>query len=151
MALRVANTKKFLPKHKFLHDIRAPLILIQKLGMAENQDKHIVFRYNDPQSPYFLSSSNHSGYIISLVILNGYNYGNWSQLLINALKSKNKLGFVNGTLQKPIAVSDVHALEKCDSIVMACLYNVIDKALHGSVEYANTIREVWIDLEERYP
>ena len=107
--MRVANTKKFLPKHKFLHDIRAPLILIQKLGMAENQDKHIVFRYNDPQSPYFLSSFDHPGYIISLVILNGDNYGNWSRLLVNALKSKNKLGFVNGTLEKPSTAPDVHA------------------------------------------
>uniref|UniRef100_A0A7C9A7C2 Retrotransposon gag domain-containing protein n=1 Tax=Opuntia streptacantha TaxID=393608 RepID=A0A7C9A7C2_OPUST len=35
-------------------------------------------------------------------------------------------------------------------MVMAWLYNVIDKALHGSVAYANTAREVWIDLEERY-
>uniref|UniRef100_A0A7C9A7L8 Retrotransposon Copia-like N-terminal domain-containing protein n=1 Tax=Opuntia streptacantha TaxID=393608 RepID=A0A7C9A7L8_OPUST len=118
--------------------------------MAENLEKQIILSYNDPQSPYFLSSSDHPGYIINPVILNGDNYGNWSRLLVNALKSKNKLGFVNGKLEKPSTAPDVHAWEKCDSMVMAWLYNVIDKALHGSVAYANTAREVWIDLEERY-
>lgn len=61
----------------------------------ENQ---IMLSYNDPQSLYYLNSSDHPGYIISLVILNGDNYGNWSRLVLNALKSKNKLGFVNGNL-----------------------------------------------------
>uniref|UniRef100_A0A7C9A909 Retrotransposon Copia-like N-terminal domain-containing protein n=1 Tax=Opuntia streptacantha TaxID=393608 RepID=A0A7C9A909_OPUST len=49
---------------------------------------------------------------------------------INALKSKNKLEFVNGTLEKPSTAPDVHAWEKCDSMVLAWLYKVIDKALH---------------------
>jgi len=39
--------------------------------------------------------------VISLVSLNGVNYGNWSRLVINAIKSKNKLGFANGDLEKP--------------------------------------------------
>jgi len=119
--------------------------------MAENQDKQVSLSFNDPQSPYYLNSADHPGYIISPVTLNGDNYGNWSRLIINALKSKNKLGFVDGTLRKPASTSpEIHAWEKCDSMVTAWLYNVIDKSLHGSVAYANTARTIWIDLEERY-
>lgn len=35
-------------------------------------------------------------------------------------------------------------------MVTAWLYNVIDKNLHGSITYANTAKEIWTDLEERY-
>lgn len=48
---------------------------------------------NNPYSPYYLSNSDHTGYIISPVTLTGQNYGTWSRLVINGLKSKNKLGF----------------------------------------------------------
>jgi len=107
--------------------------------------------YNDPQSPYYLNSSDYPGYIIGAVLLNGDDYGNWSHLVINALRSKNKLGFVNGTITKPAITSpEVHAWEKCDSMVTAWLYNVIDNNLHGSVAYASTARAMWVDLEERY-
>jgi len=35
-------------------------------------------------------------------------------------------------------------------MVIAWLYNIIDKNLHGSVAYAETARQIWLDLEERY-
>lgn len=56
---------------------------------------------NDPQSPYYLCSSDHPGNIISPTVLTGDKYANWSQGVTNASKWKNKLVFVNGTLAKP--------------------------------------------------
>ena len=86
--------------------------------MAENQEKQIALSYNDPQSPYYLNSSDHPRYIISPVILNGDNYGNWSRLILNTLKSKNKLGFVDGTLTKPASTApEIHTWEKCNLVV----------------------------------
>jgi len=74
-----------------------------------------------------------------------------TRLVVNALKFKNKVGFVNGNLTKPASTSpEVHAWEKYDSMVTAWLYNVIDKNLHGSVAYTSTPRAIWIDLTERY-
>lgn len=43
-----------------------------------------------------------------------------------------------------------NAWEKANSVVIARLYNVVDKNLHGSVAYADTARAIWVDLEERY-
>lgn len=106
---------------------------------------------NDPRSPYFLSSSDNPGNIISPIILDGENYVNWSRVVTNALKSKNKFVFVNGDISRPDDNSpDVHAWERCNSMVIAWLYNVIDKNLHGSVAYAETADEIWKDLKERY-
>ena len=35
-------------------------------------------------------------------------------------------------------------------MVVAWLYNVIDKTLHGSVAYVDTAHAIWTDLEEHY-
>ena len=106
---------------------------------------------NDPQSPFYLSASDSPGNIICPIILTGDNYPNWSRLVTNGLKSKNKLGKVDGTLAKPNAdCPEGHAWERCNSMVIAWLHNVIDKSLHGSVAYAETAKELWSDLKDRY-
>jgi len=116
--------------------------------MVKNKDKQIIPGYNDPHSPY---SSDHPGCIISPVSLNSDNYNSWARLAINALKSRNKLSFVDGKLPKPPSTnSEVHAWEKCGSMAITWLFNVIDKSLHASVAYANTSNQIWTDLEERY-
>jgi len=69
-----------------------------------------IFNMNDPPSPYYLCSATHPGNIISHIILNGENYANWSRIVTNALKSKNKLYFIDGSLTKPAnSVPEVHA------------------------------------------
>ena len=106
---------------------------------------------NDPNSPYYLTSADHPGNVISPVILNGENYNNWVRIVTNALKSKQKYCFVDGSLSKPTSDSpEVHAWEKNNSMVIAWLYNIIDKTLHGSVAYAEKASEIWKDLKERY-
>ena len=92
------------------------------MGDKKNNNKQVIINMNDPQSPYYLCSSDHPGNIISSVSLNGNNYGNWSRLVTNALKSKNKLGFVNGDVAKPHDdAPEVLAQEKCNSMVIAWL------------------------------
>lgn len=110
---------------------------------------------NDPQSPFYLSASDSPGNIICPIILTGDNYPNWSRLVTNGLKSKNKDGKVDGTLAKPNAdCPEGHAWERCNSMVIAWLHNVIDKSLRiffqFSVAYAERAKELWSDLKDRY-
>ena len=86
------------------------------------------------------------------MILNGDSYANWSRLTISALKSKNKLDFFDGRITKPQDISSPKAYtwERSNSVVIAWLYNIIDKNLHGSVAYAEMARQIWTNLEERY-
>ena len=106
---------------------------------------------NDPNSPYYLTSADHPGNVISPVILNGENYSNWVRIVINVLKSKQKYCLVDGSLSKPTSDSlEVHVWEKNNSMVIAWLYNVIDKSLHESVAYVEKASEIWKDLKERY-
>ena len=117
---------------------------------GEDKNNTNNFNMNDPHSVYYLCSADHPGNIISTVTLNGDNYANWSRIVMNALKSENKFCFVDGSLAKPEKNPVVHAWGKCNSMVVAWLYNVIDKTLHGSVAYAEKASEIWTDLKERY-
>jgi len=110
-----------------------------------------ILDISNPHSLYYLCSSDHPGNIISPIILNGDNYANWNRIVSNALKSKNKFCFVDGSLARPeIDAPKGYAWEKCNSMVIAWLYNVIDKKLHGSVAYAEQASEIWSDLKERH-
>jgi len=106
---------------------------------------------DDPQSPYYLCASDNRGNTICHIMFTRDNYTNWSRLVTNTLKSKNKLGFVDGSLTKPeINSPEGHAWERCNSTVIAWLHNVIDKNLHGWVAYVETAKELWSDLKDHY-
>ncbi|XP_050878537.1 uncharacterized protein LOC127082349 [Lathyrus oleraceus] len=66
-----------------------------------------------------------------------------------ALHAEMKFGFVDGSIKKPACnFADFFSWEKADSMVMAWIINAIDPNLHGSISYASTACEIWIDLEE---
>ena len=59
--------------------------------------------------------------------------------------------FVDGTLIKPdVSTPEGHTWERCNSMVIVWLHNVIDKSLPGSIAYAETAEELWSDLKDRY-
>ena len=51
-------------------------------------------------SPYFLSASDNPGSTFISCVLNGENYSTWARATWHALKAKNKLGFIDGTVQR---------------------------------------------------
>lgn len=108
--------------------------------MAESQEKHIAFGYNDAQSPYYLNNSDHPGYIISLVILNRDNYGR-----INALKSKNKLRFVDGTLAKP--TSTAPEINSCPGVRLNGHNLVIQRHRQRSTQFCCICKHSQRDLD----
>ena len=52
-------------------------------------------------SPYFLHASEGPGVLITALIFDGKNYDLWKNVIRSSLKSKNKLGFIEGKLKKP--------------------------------------------------
>ena len=55
---------------------------------------------------YFLHPSKGLGILITVVIVDGKNYDLQEQAITTALLSKNKLGFIDGTLQKPSSTDE---------------------------------------------
>ena len=54
----------------------------------------------DNHSPYYLHPSEGPGVAITYVIFNGKNYDLWQRAVRTALRSKNKLGFIEGNLKE---------------------------------------------------
>ena len=83
--------------------------------------------------------------LITAEIFDGNNYDLWERAVRVALKSKNKLGFIDGTLNKPEAkegdFTKHHARDMVNSMVCSWLLNVIDRKLQTSVAYAETEKQ----------
>ena len=80
------------------------------------------------------------------------NYSTWSRAVLIALDAKSKICFIDGSLLKPQSVD--HPLYttwcKCNSTILAWLFNSVSKDLQPSVVYFKTAREVWLDLQHRF-
>ena len=118
--------------------------------MAEKPSTHT--KMIEPSSPLYLHPSDNPGATITTCVFNGENYDMWEKAVKNALRAKNKLGIIDGTVNKPKGEdgNELNAWEACNSMIISWMFNVIDKSLHSSVAYAQTTKDMWEDLKERY-
>ncbi|PKI44510.1 hypothetical protein CRG98_035097 [Punica granatum] len=100
---------------------------------------------------YGLASSDNTGARVIACTLNGDNYLTWSRAMIIALRARNKLAFIDGSLEKP---GDEEPLrerwERCNSTVLAWLFNTMEGSLQSTVAYAVDNKNLWDDLKERF-
>jgi hypothetical protein len=68
-----------------------------------------------------------------------------------ALRSKNKLHFLNGTLPRPIDVDrDSLAWDRCNTMIMSWLNNAVEPEISQSILWMDSAQEIWQDLKERF-
>ncbi|XP_061350675.1 uncharacterized protein LOC133295831 [Gastrolobium bilobum] len=106
-----------------------------------------------PKSPFFLHASDHPGVILTTVLLRGQsNYENWSKLMSNALKAKNKLGFVNDNIKQPTDKDsdEAHAWSLCNSMINNWIHNTLDPQMQPFIKCFETAKGLWDDLKERF-
>ena len=60
----------------------------------------------EPHSPHYLHPSEGPGAIIMTFVFDGKNYDLWERAVRTALKAKNKLAFIDGSLTRPAAKED---------------------------------------------
>ncbi|KAJ3699854.1 hypothetical protein LUZ61_003559 [Rhynchospora tenuis] len=110
-----------------------------------------VSRVLDNSSPFYLNSGDNPGMMITSCILKDDNYEMWVKAMRNALKAKNKLSFVDGTITEPKSGDIEYGLwGTCNSMMVSWLFNSIDPSLQPSVAYYETVKEMWDDLRERF-
>ncbi|XP_074278190.1 uncharacterized protein LOC141601786 [Silene latifolia] len=109
-----------------------------------------------PSSPLFLHPSDSPSLMLTQTIFDGENYELWADAVKNGLDAKNKLGFVEGKVKKPVVnEGDDETLEavtwrQCNAMVKAWLRNVINPKLHPSVTFSGTVTDIWNELQERF-
>ncbi|XP_022004456.1 uncharacterized protein LOC110902021 [Helianthus annuus] len=69
--------------------------------------------------------------------------------ITNFLFAKNKIGFVDGTINKPEKTDKKYMnWMRCDAMIKGWLTTAMEKEIRASVKYANTAAEIWKDLHE---
>ncbi|WJZ84138.1 hypothetical protein VitviT2T_003758 [Vitis vinifera] len=107
------------------------------------------FSKADLSNPYFTHHSDHPGLVLISKSLNGDNYSAWKRAMILALNSKNKLGFVNGSIKTPSEEIDPKGYatwSRCNDTVHSWIVNTLNPEIANSVIYYSIAREVWEDL-----
>uniref|UniRef100_A0A7C8YQ79 Retrotransposon Copia-like N-terminal domain-containing protein n=1 Tax=Opuntia streptacantha TaxID=393608 RepID=A0A7C8YQ79_OPUST len=83
--------------------------------------------------------------------LTGVNFQRWSRAVKIALRTKVKLGFIDGSCAMPDPASATYSQWiKCDYMVVSWLLNSIAPELADAFLYANSARELWDELTERF-
>ena len=92
--------------------------------------------------------------LVTQPLIGGENYSAWARAVRKALLTKNKLGFIDGTLTllSPLisAPSSVQAWIRCDNMVGTWLTNSVSSKLQASIIYEDTALEIWNDLKNRF-
>ena len=86
----------------------------------------------DTDSPYYPSKG--LGMLIPAVIFNPKNYDLWEIAVRMTLKTKNKLGFINGTQTRPTIAagqdpSELQAWQMVNMMISSWILNVVDPKL----------------------
>lgn len=99
---------------------------------------------DNPLSPYCLNHSNNPVLILVMQQLTGDNYVSWSRAMVIALTVKNKLGFINGSIEKPDD-SDADLLNSWiqnNNIVISWILNSVSKDISASIIYSEMASDI---------
>lgn len=103
------------------------------------------------QSVYYLRPTNQANNKFVSIPFNGENFGKWKRSMLITLIAKNKVGFIYGTLPKPLNTStDYKAWERCNNMVIGWILSSLDESISSSVFYHKIASEIWKEFEERF-
>lgn len=85
-------------------------------------------------SPYYLHPSDNTSQVQTPILLNGENYERWSKLMLNSLRAKRKIGFLDGSISQPSKDSaDAEKWDMVNSMIIGWIYSSIEPRLRSSV------------------
>ncbi|GAU20316.1 hypothetical protein TSUD_337970 [Trifolium subterraneum] len=106
---------------------------------------------NDTLNPYFMHPNENPALVLVTPLLNGGNYHSWSRSMTVALRSKNKIHFLNGTLPRPMDEDrDSLAWDRCNTMLMSWLINSVEPEIARSVLWMDNASEIWKELRDRF-
>lgn len=105
----------------------------------------------NPTSPYYIHSSDNPGMQLVSNLFDGNNYSDRKRSMILSLSATNNNGFIDGTIKKLAITHETYkAWDRCKSMLISWLLRVLDQSIARSVSYFKSVREIWLNLEERF-
>ncbi|XP_022884054.1 uncharacterized protein LOC111400852 isoform X2 [Olea europaea var. sylvestris] len=104
-----------------------------------------------PNSPYFIGANESSGALLVTQMLDANNYHSWARSIKRALRIKNKLGFIDGSLCAPADAENplMELWLRCNDIVISWLQNTMTVDIKASTLYVETAHQLWVEIEQR--
>ncbi|XP_060673809.1 uncharacterized protein LOC132803959 [Ziziphus jujuba] len=105
----------------------------------------------DNSSLYFLHHADHPSLQLVSHELTGPNYNSWHHSMEMALRAKNKLSFVDGSIPKPNPTDLLASVrDHCNSMVHSWLLNAVSKDIADILLYQESAYAVWTDLCDKF-
>ncbi|XP_056695291.1 uncharacterized protein [Spinacia oleracea] len=105
----------------------------------------------NPNSAYYLSNSDLNATKLVSIEFEGKCFSDWRRSMMIALSARNKLCFVDGSLNQPAPNSANHRIWiRCNDLVISWMLASLEPKIARSVLYLKTARAIWLELEDRY-
>ena len=102
-------------------------------------------------TPYSLFASDNPGALITSVSFTGDNYNEWSIELTNALRAKQKIGFIDGTIPKPSPDDPKFELwSSVNSMIVGWIRSSIEARIRSTVTFISDSHKLWENLRKRF-
>ena len=119
--------------------------------MATTPMGHAVNPILDPTSAFFLHPSESPSLSLISSLLTENNYYSWSRAMIVALDAKNKLGFIDGSLQEPRIGDPMKPFwDRNNKIILAWLVQALSPEIAQSVTLITKASHLWLELKLRF-
>ncbi|RVW13837.1 Retrovirus-related Pol polyprotein from transposon RE1 [Vitis vinifera] len=120
-------------------------------GNRSGQVNSEIVVVEDSSSPYFLHNGDHPGLNLVSNLLTGANYHTWRKAMLMALTAKNKVGFVDGTISRPMSHDLIYgAWNRCNSMISSWIINAVSREIADSLLYLDSACDIWRDLNDRF-
>ncbi|XP_070675510.1 uncharacterized protein [Malus domestica] len=104
-------------------------------------------------NPYYVHPSDHPGHVLVSEKLNGTNYSSWSKSMLHALRAKNKIGFIDGSIKPPSEdekPGDYALWAQCNIMILSWISNSVESHLSKGVVHAQFAYKIWEDFKHQF-
>ena len=102
-------------------------------------------------NPLYLAASDNPSTVLVSKVFDGNGFASWKRSMTLALSAKNKMGFVDGSIERPDETSNLfHNWNRVNSMVISWLLNSLSTDISESVLFLQTAEEIWSEINQRY-
>ena len=114
---------------------------------ADSLSQGAVLGILDITNPFYIHPSEHWGQNLVSTVLTEYNYSEWAMAISMVLDGKNKIGFVDGTIEAPEAGQPLYPYWiRNNKLVLSWILRSVSPTIAKSILYSKSARSAWLVL-----